>query len=97
MKATNQVVEGFELAHEIVVDVTKEVGEGTAPAFERDVVTEVEAHLEGTHGQDAVDLPAALAVEAAVADKSYVLSLHGLMNAVAEAGDEDSLIGLAEK
>lgn len=47
--------------------------------------------------QDVVDLPAAFAVERLVGDKSYGLLLQGPVNAVAEAGDDGSMAGLAEK
>ena len=58
--------------------------------------TVAEAHLED-NAQAAVGLPAAFDVEAVVVDKSDVLSLHGLMNIVAETEDEYSPAGLVEK
>ena len=45
-------------------------------------MTEVEFHLEDVGG-----LPAALVGESGAVDKSAVLSLHGLNNVEAEAGD----------
>lgn len=95
MKVANQVFEGFELHHEIAMDARGEVVEGTYPAFGKDVIV-VDAHLEDKTVQD-VDLPAAFAVEGLVGDKSYGLLLQGPVNAVAEAGDDGSMAGLAEK
>lgn len=96
MKVANQVFEGFELHHEIAMDARGEVVEGTYPAFGKDVIV-VDAHLEDKTVQDVVDLPAAFAVERLVGDKSYGLLLQGPVNAVAEAGDDGSMAGLAEK
>lgn len=72
MKVIILVAEGFELDHELVVAATQEVVEETDSAFGQDVIV-VEAHLEDTNEQDVADLPAAFAVEAVVADKSYGL------------------------